>query len=256
MEYLLHSSAPPGLLPGFPSWSVFCIGQSNRYSHVAGLRSPNFKHGSDYLLPLDVFITVNNDEWEEDMKSISKNDFKPAPRKATKSPVDDDMRREKLRFFIGFDYECPRGHRFIIEKPGKVLQMDKKQGFQAYKEEAANLLRSDIPIWAPCTCKRSPSVSAQLMRLHIVLPKAPIVAKLDLKVQASNVQQTDGYFYPSTEPIELIQNRYYVIRFPFAYEGPEGPIWPPRSAKTCGKLLKNWMTVNHVRISKMKLDVE
>lgn len=243
-----------GLLPGFPSWAVYCVGQSNRYSHVKGLTGPNFKFESDFLLPFDYILNVKSIEWDEDVRFLTKD--KQGFRRNNKSPVDDDeTHREKLRFFVGFEYECPRGHRFIVEKPGKVLQYEKNQGIQAYKEEAANLLRSDMPVWMPCTCRRLPSVSAQLMKLHIVLPKAPIITKLDLKIQPNNYQ-TENYFYPSTEPIELVQNRYYIVRFPFVYDGPDGTIWPPRVAKTCGKLLKNWMTVEHVRISKRKNNLE
>lgn len=242
---MLHSKAPRGLLPAFPSWAIFCIGLSNRYSHNVGLKSPNFKQGSDYLLPLDHTITVRSDDWDADMKKIQKSGYKFV---RNKNALDlEGTHREKLRFFIGFDYECPRGHRFVIERPGKCLNMDKSQGFHAYLEEAAQMLRSDIPVWTPCTCKKSPTVSAQLMRLHIVLPKGPIVAKLNLKIQPLDNQATDDYFYPSTESIELSQNRYYVVRFPFVYQGPEGSIHPPKSATTRGRLMKNWMTVEHRR---------
>jgi hypothetical protein len=34
----------------------------------------------------------------------------------------------------------------------------------------------------PCTCKREPLVAAQLMRLHIVTPKAPVTLTLNPKV--------------------------------------------------------------------------
>uniref|UniRef100_A0A914Y230 Nonsense-mediated mRNA decay factor SMG8 n=1 Tax=Panagrolaimus superbus TaxID=310955 RepID=A0A914Y230_9BILA len=71
IEYLPHSNAPPGLLPGFPSWSLKAIGPSNRYSHQHGLRLPNFKHGCDFLLPLDVYLRVNSKDWENDLKKLN-----------------------------------------------------------------------------------------------------------------------------------------------------------------------------------------
>ena len=100
----------------------------------------------------------------------------------------------------------------------------------------------------PCTCRRSPLVAAQLMRIHIVTPKAPVLAKLNIKIQPSSINP-NGYFYPCEEPLELENNKYYILRLPTAYEGPDGVINPPRSAKSCGKFFKNWFTVSHHRVA-------
>lgn len=45
------------------------------------------------------------------------------------------------------------------------------------------LIRSDLPLWTKCTCRRLPQVSAQLMRLHVVTPKAPVTVILNPRVQ-------------------------------------------------------------------------
>lgn len=41
------------------------------FSHKAGLRDmPNFKSGMQFLLPVDVFITVDPEKWDIDMREI------------------------------------------------------------------------------------------------------------------------------------------------------------------------------------------
>uniref|UniRef100_A0A914YBQ2 Nonsense-mediated mRNA decay factor SMG8 n=1 Tax=Panagrolaimus superbus TaxID=310955 RepID=A0A914YBQ2_9BILA len=131
--------------------------------------------------------------------------------------------------------------------PNKAVKAEKRLGPFAYKDEAKDLLESDVPIWMPCTCRRNPLVPAQLMRLHIVTPKAPVSSSLNIRIQPSSVNQ-NGYFYPNSEPFELTYNKYYILRLPFAYEGPDGPVHPPRSAKSCGRLFKNWFTAKHQRL--------
>lgn len=44
------------------------------YSHPHGMRnSPNFKSGSEYLLPWMVNLTVNTEQWQKDMAFITAN---------------------------------------------------------------------------------------------------------------------------------------------------------------------------------------
>ncbi|VDK80342.1 unnamed protein product [Onchocerca ochengi] len=61
----------PSKKPLFPSWSLLCLGTSSLYSHKSGLRDmPNFKNGTQFLLPVDVFVTVDPEKWDIDMKEI------------------------------------------------------------------------------------------------------------------------------------------------------------------------------------------
>uniref|UniRef100_A0A1I7XEJ3 Nonsense-mediated mRNA decay factor SMG8 n=1 Tax=Heterorhabditis bacteriophora TaxID=37862 RepID=A0A1I7XEJ3_HETBA len=87
LEGVPHSLSP-ALPPLFPSWSLTCIGPSSIYSHSLGLRDqPNFKIGCEYLLPVDLHLQV--------------------------------------KLFVGFDYECPRGHRFFVGDDGEPLLLPK-----------------------------------------------------------------------------------------------------------------------------------
>uniref|UniRef100_A0A914DSB0 Nonsense-mediated mRNA decay factor SMG8 n=1 Tax=Acrobeloides nanus TaxID=290746 RepID=A0A914DSB0_9BILA len=247
LEHLPHSSITSGLFPLFPSWAVVCVGPSNLYCHASGLRDqPNFKAGSEYLLPLDVHLNVVSEQWEADMRKIaptSERNYRRTPRRRLEEDPIAGTNREKVKFFVGFDYECPRGHRFMVQEPNKVLRHRRSNG--NLKETATNLVRSDIPIWMPCTCKREPLVAAQLMRLHIVTPKAPVTLTLNPKVMV----ESHGYFHMGDSDVDLTWAKYYVLRFPYVYVGPNGPVHPPKMAETKGSLLKNCFTVAHTPVA-------
>lgn len=78
---------------------------------------------------------------------------------------------------------------------------------------------------------------AQLMRFHVVTPKAPINVTLEPKVQPN--PHPSPFFYPgNTEPIKLSQAAYWVLRFPFVYEGDNGVIQPYKDKLENARLLK------------------
>jgi protein SMG8 len=90
---------------------------------------------------------------------------------------------EKVKLFIGFDYECPRGHRFMCSEPYKLVKHRKTLG--QLNQDAGQLLDSDLPLFMPCPCKKEEmtKTTAQLMRIHIVTPKAPVAVILQPKIQ-------------------------------------------------------------------------
>ncbi|KAH7726970.1 Protein smg8 [Aphelenchoides avenae] len=249
LDHMPHTHSPPELLPLFPSWSVVCVGPSSLYSHVNGLRDqPNFKPGSEYLLPLDVHLTVISDQWESDMRQIAPTTDRSyrRPRRRLNEDEEAGTNKEKVKLFIGFDYECPRGHRFMVQEPGKPLRHRRALG--ALTTTAAPLLKSDLPLWMPCTCKREPLVSAQLMRIHVVTPKAPVSVAINPRVQAD--PNDSGVFHMGQDvSIELTWAKYYVIRLPYVYVGPYGPTHPPNGPQVAGRFLKDFMSVAHTPLT-------
>ncbi|VDK51737.1 unnamed protein product [Anisakis simplex] len=268
LECLPNSDSPSALLPLYPSWSLVCLGPSSIYSHKAGIRDqPNFKNGTQYLLPWDVYLMVDMELWDLDMKEILNYDttlsgshHHRTPRrhhlKATSGigcPTSggsagggllSTMNREKVKLFVGFEYECPRGHRFMIEKANSPMRASSANS----KEMGAELLRSEIPVWMHCTCRRSPQVSAQLMRIHIVTPKAPVTVTLDPRVQPS-ASPNGCIFGTGEEPIRLEFAKYYVLRLPYVYAGPQGVVRRPQEPVVMGKLLPESIRVEYVPVS-------
>ena len=71
----------------------------------------------------------------------------------------------------------------MVGEPGKPLKHRKSVG--PLKTDAAPLLQTDLPIWMPCPCRKEPRTSAQLMRIHVLTPKAPVSVLLQPRIQMS-----------------------------------------------------------------------
>ncbi len=105
LKWMTNSASPTGLLPQFSSWSLVSIGKYSDYNSPTGLSQPGFLANYNFLIPWDVY--VNNE-------SIV-NIFTEKQRKAIDGiPV---------RAFIGMEYECPCGHRFISSGPDRLVKV-------------------------------------------------------------------------------------------------------------------------------------
>ncbi|KAL3077902.1 hypothetical protein niasHS_013431 [Heterodera schachtii] len=253
LEHVPHSKSSPELLPLFPSFSVICIGHSSLYNHSTGIReSPNFRSGSEFLLPWSVQLTVRTEQWLRELQFIG-----ATPTERTFRTLQQQQQRnferaaimtskEKVKLFIGFDYECPRGHRFMVVEPGKVLRHRRMSG--TLKTDAAPLMDNDLAIWMPCPCKKEPRMAAQLMRIHIVTPKAPVRVSIQPLIQMPG---DDGFFFPGQkERIELGWAKYYVMRLPYVYIGSSGtPFHRPTVPEYRGKLLQRCIQVEYLPLS-------
>lgn len=134
-EYLpgmVTTTSPVGLLPQFPSWSLLCIGPSSVYSHNNGLpehAQSGFMSGSNFLLPWDVHVRLEHAagwaasyEKTRSRKKVSSKQRVAAAAAAANSSVATAGQVFTLKIFIGCEYECPRGHRFILNSPDQVLR--------------------------------------------------------------------------------------------------------------------------------------
>lgn len=176
-EYLpgmLTLSAPPGLLPHYSSWSLVCLGASSLYSHNVGLSDsiyPGFLAGTNYLLPWDVTVySKSKSAWPQ----MNKHSVRGRRSRPTNT-----LPQFTVKVFIGIEYECPRGHRFMLAGPDKVLRPSPNS---MVKDTGHKIAESDMPLYFPCPCRASKPLTAQLMRLHVVTPKAPVHCTLNPKV--------------------------------------------------------------------------
>ena len=62
-----------------------------------------------------------------------------------------DGSSDGLRAYIGNEYECPRGHRFVTSGPEKVVKVASGSG--GPKESATKLVTLDNPLYFPCPCR-------------------------------------------------------------------------------------------------------
>lgn len=215
-EYLpgmLTTSSPPSLLPQFPSWSLVCLGASSLYSHNLGLsenQHPGFLAGTNFLLPWDVTVRLEHSKPNWPLVSDTRK-FQPNMMRSRRSRSGSNMSHFVVKIFVGVEYECPRGHRFMLASPDKVLRATSG----IVKETGHKITNSDMPLYYSCPCRPNKPLVAQLMRIHVVSPKAPVYVTLNPKVQPAAgapifVPKVDG-------PVHISQSAYWVLRLPYIY---------------------------------------
>lgn len=224
-EYLpgmLLQTSPVELLPEFPSWSLLCIAHSSLYGHNTGLtesQMPGFLSGTNFLLPWDVKVRLEHSKnWAEKYeRNRSRKKQKPS-----KKPAESDSANYfTLKIFVGMEYECGRGHRFFMSSNDTVLKGS--TGGSKSSGCGSKIVFSDMPLIFPCPCKNS---VAQLMRIHIVTPKAPVNIHIDPKIKIR--RETEMIFVSGwNEPAKLSQSAYWVLRLPYVYIDEDQPVQFP-----------------------------
>ncbi|XP_021949486.1 protein SMG8 isoform X1 [Folsomia candida] len=248
-EYLpgmIHSKSPIGLLPKFSSWSLLRLGMSSLYNHSSGI-SPRtgFLSGTHYLLPWDVQVKAE--------AGVSK----PVPRiirgrrHSTKpKPISDEF---NVKVFFGYEYECHRGHRFMANDVDKIVNFN--IGNVGLRESAAKIAGSDLPLYFNCPCKESRdgrTMIAQLLRVHIVTPKAPVHCMIFPKVQPAS--SPCPVFTPGiSDPVKLAPSSYWVLRLPYCYVGDHQIYSPTTDDRSNSKLLKELISVKSMTKAETKL---
>jgi protein SMG8 len=214
-EYLptmLQFSSPQGLLPQFPSWSLVCIGPSSIYSHNSGLpehQQSGFLSGTNFLLPWDVKVRLEHSQnWAENYEKTRNR------KKHLQNQSDGTF--FTLKIFIGVEYECKNGHRFIMSGPDTVLRVTGG----SVKESGSKSVFSNMPIYFNCPCRHN---IAQLSRIHMITPKAPVYLHISPKIRIGASIFTSGL-----DEIKLSQSAYWILRLPYVYHGEDGPILAPK----------------------------
>lgn len=231
-EYLasmVQINSPQGVLPQFPSFSLVCIGPSSIYSHNTGLpesTQSGFLSGSNYLLPWDMKIRLEHQQsWAERYEKTRQR------RKHGNATSLTDGQNFNLKIFVGCEYECQRGHRFFLSSPSQVL----KGNQNIVRDSGSKIVTNDMPLYFPCPCRstsQKPQMIAQLMRIHIVTPKAPVNVIIEPKIKlnvAGNVRSSSSFVFTTgvQDAIKLSQSTYWILRLPYIYESDNGPIMPP-----------------------------
>ncbi|KAJ6648296.1 Nonsense-mediated mRNA decay factor SMG8 [Pseudolycoriella hygida] len=250
-EYLpgmIHMSSPVGLLPQFPSWSLVCVGPSSVYSHNSGLpehAQSGFLSQANFLLPWDVHVrvTTSTASWAATYE-------KTRSRKKPHSPHDLEGQVFVLKIFVGCEYECTRGHRFIMNSPDQVL----RGGSTIPRDSGSKIVFNDMPLYFPCPCRSGNPKVAQLLRVHIVTPKAPVDISIDPKVRIAD-QKKNYIFTPGkNQSPKLTQSSYWILRLPYIYQGDDGPLVPPSEVTASNAMLYGCLLSGMYEISESCTD--
>ncbi len=201
-------------LPVFASWSLVHIGSSFLYAHNTGVVHPGFLNGAKFLHPWDIPLSS---------KSATYDNLKTKWPNLAECVLKRPNTELVAKAFVGFEYECPEGHRFMAQGPHKAMRMTSNSGMR----DASRMLSSDMPLYVTCPAcgKGAKSRPAQLMRVHIVTPKAPVTVTLMPRVQPCPDGPVFNAGWP--EPVRLAQNSLWILRLPFIYCGPGGAHLPP-----------------------------
>ncbi|XP_060912438.1 nonsense-mediated mRNA decay factor SMG8 [Labrus mixtus] len=236
VEYLpgmVHSGCAKGLLPKFSSWSLVKLGPAKSYNCHTGLEHPGFLPGSSFLLPWDLVIRSRSEEDTGLTEPLDGSTSSwPAPNKtlvgkrgSTGGLGRSRRRDDTARVFVGFEYEDSRGRRFISCGPDKIVKV---LGPGGTKDPATRVLNTDMPLYVP-----SPSQGrgvkahfAQLARLYIVVPDAPLEVTLNPQVQPG--PPPCPVFHPEQTDLVLPSDGLWVLRFPYSYATDRGPCYPPK----------------------------
>ncbi|XP_075709070.1 nonsense-mediated mRNA decay factor SMG8 [Rhinoderma darwinii] len=228
VEYLpgmMHSNCQKGLLPKFSSWSLVKFGPAKSYNFHTGLDQLGFIPGTNYLMPWDIVIrTKPEDEGDLDTNSWPAPN-KSVPGKRSGAATGRGRRRDDVaRAFIGFEYEDSRGRRFMCSGPDKIM----KVLGNGPKESAVKALNTDMPLYmlSPSQGRGLKPHYAQLMRLFIVVPDAPL--QLIMTPQVQSGPPPCPIFYPEKQEIILPADGLWILRFPYSYVMERGPCYPPK----------------------------
>ncbi|XP_040192769.1 protein SMG8 [Rana temporaria] len=228
VEYLpgmMHSNCLKGLLPKFSSWSLLKLGSAKSYNFHTGLDQLGFIPGTNYLMPWDIVIrTRPEDEGDLDTNSWPAPN-KSVPGKRSGVTMGRGRRRDDIaRAFVGFEYEDSRGRRFMCSGPDKIM----KVLGNGPKESAVKALNSDMPLYmlSPSQGRGLKPHYAQLMRLFVVVPDAPLQVILMPQVQSGS--PPCPILFPEKQEITLPSDGLWVLRFPYSYVTERGPCYPPK----------------------------
>lgn len=93
-----------------------------------------------------------------------------------------------IRGYVGAEYECPHGHRFLSCGEGRVCKL----GHAGHPKEHGNyFVHQDLPIFVVCPCTYANNtsaannleVTAQLQRMYIITPDEALTISIEPKVK-------------------------------------------------------------------------
>lgn len=134
-----------------------------------------------------------------------------------------------IRGYVGAEYECPHGHRFLSCGEGRVCKL----GHAGHPKEHGNyFVHQDLPIFVICPCTYANNatstnnleVTAQLQRLYVVTPDEALTLSIEPKVEINipGKEETIVLDLGMKDGLSFGPNGVYVLRLPFIYRDTEG----------------------------------
>eukprot|EP00055_Hartaetosiga_balthica_P010376 m.44090 g.44090 ORF g.44090 m.44090 type:complete len:170 (+) comp7146_c0_seq2:2509-3018(+) len=129
--------------------------------------------------------------------------------------IDAAGKKQKVRLFVGYEYETHSGRRFIAFNSTEQVRLNKKTGFVF--GSARSVMTTNMPL---CMQPNDVKDMATIIRIHVVVPNEKIQIRVQPKVKFWNKIIT-------TDPVLLPPNGVYVIQFPKVFVWEDKPIKLP-----------------------------
>ena len=227
---LLSSECIEGYLPEQNMWSFIKYDNYSSYDSFNGLDLPGFMHGTNFLLPFDVFLLQNVDDLWPKLKS------KEATKRKGNQAVGNQNQSsgfsvgtKTLRAYIGYEYECYKGTRFFLSSRESMVK-----GTPAGPDVAMNAIASNMPLYYQCTCRLCKNRHfAQLMRIHFIAPPNTQLS-LNPIIRPLGVKEPGLSFFPQWDHVRVPPDGHWVLRLPYVYSYSKGHIQPARDLTSAG----------------------
>ncbi|KAI9468670.1 hypothetical protein BDB00DRAFT_863586 [Zychaea mexicana] len=152
-----------------------------------------------------------------------------------------------IRGYVGAEYECPLGHRFLSCGDGRICKL----GHKGHPKEHANyFVHQDLPLYVLCPCNYANAnpktaatgdVTAQLQRCYAVTPDASITISFKPRVKIVSASgETMEFNMGVDKAIILPKDSVHVFRLPYIYRDLSGnpiPVEPNISRRLKSAML-------------------
>ncbi|XP_063674966.1 nonsense-mediated mRNA decay factor SMG8-like isoform X1 [Bolinopsis microptera] len=170
------------------SWMICNIGPASSYQTTMGIEQPGFLLGSQYLLPWDL---PPDEAWA------------PEPKNAWRG-------KRSVRCYVGYEYECSKGHRFYCSAGGAPV---KGSPANMIKENSGgNNVMSDMILYTTCPSHTNKPLLGQLMRIVVCSPEQ-VSLSVCLNVSYRNIRIS----LTAPDNVQIPGGKMTVIRLPYVY---------------------------------------
>lgn len=170
------------------SWMICTLGSASGYQTTLGLEQPGFLLGAQFLLPWDL---PPDEAWN------------PEPKNAWRG-------KRSARCYVGYEYECSKGHRFYCSAGG--VPVKGSSASSAKENSGGSNVLSDMQLYTHCPSHTNKPLLGQLMRIVITSPEQ-VNLSLNLSILYQNIQIN----LSAHENLHVPGGKMTVVRLPYVY---------------------------------------
>lgn len=243
-------------------WSLHRFGAANYYQHEIGLLQDGFLPGTNFLLPLHLFDALNFQSGlplkekrkepilEENLLTKESNLEEIIERgrsynakqaevimahqmqihqkqqtkgKSRNKPKPNKTDNQTPQSFIGYEYECPIGHRFFLSPNMDEIIKGLTNHSLSYDQKVNLIISSHLPLFVPCQdpkCKEKPNNSAKLQRIFLVTPDVPSLLMANPRIKFFKNRPDSGMeecLFSCGSEVILPRNSFLCLYLPYVF---------------------------------------